>query len=99
MTTKVEDATYMVLVERQILELEKRLADLQNVIQQMKVVGVDSTNQVELFTDMSDAVRAVRRFREEVLSQSGAEFASEPTSLPVRDELGKGPTANYNGRG
>jgi uncharacterized coiled-coil protein SlyX len=80
MTTKIEDAAYMVFVERQIMELEGRLAALKNVIEAMNVEGVDSSNQTELFTNMSEVVRAVQRLREDVLSDSGAACAPETAS-------------------
>ncbi len=72
MSTKVEDAAYLVLVERHISELEERLAALKNVITAMKGEGEDTSNQAELFANMSEAVRAMQRFREGVKSHGEA---------------------------
>jgi len=72
MSMDAEDAAYIVLVERHISELEERLVALKDVIATMNLEGEDTHNQAELFANMSEAMSAVQRFREEVLAHSGA---------------------------
>jgi hypothetical protein len=76
-TTKVEDAAYMDLMERHISELEERLAALKNVMVAMNVEGADTHNQAELFANMVDAMSAVQRFRDEILSSNAAAGESD----------------------
>lgn len=44
----------------------------------MNVEGEDTGNQVELFANMSEAMRAMQRFREEVLSYGNVVSMPEP---------------------
>lgn len=81
MTSKEEDAAYSVLLDRQITELEERLAALTCLIPRLLAEGVDTANQVSLLEDMAHAVKTVEQFREELRSGVGADFGA-PSPLP-----------------
>jgi hypothetical protein len=81
MSTKVDAAAYLVLLNRQIRELQEKLEALKELIAHKVAEGVDTSNQVDLLTDMVHGVNAVERFREELFSNVSADFGAPSRSL------------------
>jgi hypothetical protein len=74
MTTKVDDAAYLVLLDRQTKELEEKVEALKQLTAHMVAEGVDTSNPVDLLTDMAQALNDVERFREGLLSNVRADL-------------------------
>jgi uncharacterized small protein (DUF1192 family) len=67
MTSIGEQEAALLLLDRQILELNERINALRDVIDRLESEGGDSSNQVQLLSDMLESLHTLQQFRAEVL--------------------------------
>lgn len=67
MTSIGEQEAALLILDRQILELNDRINALRDVIDRLKSEGGDNANQVQLLSDMLESLHALQQFRAEVL--------------------------------
>jgi len=70
MTNRAEDEAYLVLIDRYIDMLKKRLDTLRELIITMVAEGRDTKTQSELLFAMLHTMKSLKAFRAEILDDS-----------------------------
>lgn len=69
MINQSEDQDYLILADRRIGELERKMRDLLYVIQEKKVKGEDTALETEVLADSHQVLQTLREFRLQAISR------------------------------